>query len=233
MSFDDTSDDSHISDAVSAGLDVVEIRIDRFHTSDPAEIVGHVQRFSDLPTIATIRTKAEGGGWEGTGDERLALFTAVAPQVDAIDIELLSTDILPDVVSLAKGLDRTVIISHHDFQKTPPRSELDAMARRAKEAGADLVKISTMAETLDDLRTLTAFLIDNVDLGLIVIAMGPHGVVSRVAFPVLGSRITYAFSGVPTVSGQLPFSDTFDMLRLFSPLYAERKIIELGILDGA
>lgn len=216
VSFSDAASDRDISSAVDAGLDVAELRIDRYSSFDPDHVVGQAQRFGTFPTIATIRSEAEGGEWRGSEADRMTLFDSVIPEVDCVDIELASEDILPGVVQAAHDRDRLVIISSHDFAATPSGEELSDTARRAKDLGADLVKVAAMAHSARDLRTLAAFTLDNADLGLIVIAMGPHGTASRVFFPALGSRLTYAYVSHP-VPGQLSFEDTLALLRRFYP----------------
>jgi len=233
VSFSDTETDDDIAEAIAAGLDVAELRIDRYSSVSRDYVMAQVQRFAALPTIATIRTAAEGGDWEGTEDERLRLFMAVLPEVDGIDIELSSDQILPELVAAAKAQDKVVVVSNHNFEYTPTAKTLEAMATDAKSRGADYVKISARAKTLDDVRTLARFILDNTAQGLIVIAMGPHGPISRIFFPALGSRLTYAAAGQPPVSGQLTFSETFAMMREFYPDFNGEKIISLQLLEDA
>ena len=183
VSFTDLVRADDIAQAVQDGLDVAELRIDRYRSFSVSHVVEQVKRFSDLPTIATIRTQDEGGDWSGTEPERRQLFEAILPHVDGIDIELSSIDILPGVVEAAKAQSKIVIISNHNFETTPPVAQLEEMAKRAKSLGADHVKLSAMAESEDDVRTLAQFTLQNSAMGIIVIAMGPRGALSRVFFP--------------------------------------------------
>ena len=54
----------------------------------------------------------------------------------------------------------------------------------------------------------------------IVIAMGAHGVASRVFFPLLGSLITYGYLHQAVAPGQLSLADLTAELRRYSPEYA-------------
>lgn len=233
VSFADQLSDEDLLSAQADGLDVFELRIDRYTSTDREHVLTQVQRFANVATIATIRTSDEGGEWTGSDEARLALFEAVIPLVDGIDIELASTGILQQVVQTAKALGKIVIISNHNFEVTPSLDRLVEMAQAAKGLGADFVKLSAMANSHEDLRSLAAFTIEHADLGLIVIAMGGHGTASRVFFPALGSRLTYAYSQAWPVSGQLTYKETFEQLRLFYPEFNEKKIIELKLLEGA
>lgn len=233
VSFADKSSDRDLAGAQAGGLDVAELRIDRYSSADDLHVVKHVQRFSAFPTIATIRTSGEGGDWRGTESERLHLFKAVVPEVHGIDIELSSVDILLELVEVAKFHGKVVIISTHNFDGTPSSEQLDETAAKAKSLGADYVKVAAMAKSAEDVRTLAAFTLRNASLGLIVVAMGPHGGVSRVFFPALGSRLTYAHAGEHAVPGQLGFAETFDLLRRFYPAFNQKKINDLELLEDA
>jgi len=223
VSFDDRASDAEIEAFRAAGLDVAELRIDQFADHDVAHVVAETDRYDGLATIATIRSAAHGGGWTGTDDEVVALLEAVLPSVDAIDVELSSLELLAPLIASAKAAGRVVIVSHHDFERMPGAADLAAMAAQAKQAGADIVKLAAMANGTDDVRALAAFTVERADLGLITIAMGEHGMASRVFFPALGSALTFAFGSNTPVSGQLSFAETMAELRRFFPDFAARK----------
>jgi len=216
-------DDDAAGDAARAaerGVDLAELRIDWHGSVEPADVLAAIAPFAaaGVATLATIRSKAEGGHWPADDATRLRLFEAVVPVADAVDVELSSAEIRPAVIAAARSCDKPVIVSYHDFDATPPEPALRSTVESALAAGADLVKISTMAHGPADLRTLAALLVrhDN----LVVIGMGPQGAGSRVFFPLLGSRITYSAIGGRPAPGQLPFAETVRLLSTFSPAYA-------------
>lgn len=51
-----------------------------------------------------------------------------------------------------------VILSSHNFQETPPAAELHARAAAMREAGADIVKIATMANDISDAAVVLSLL---------------------------------------------------------------------------
>lgn len=232
VSFSDAITDAEIVRARHAGLDIAELRVDRYSDTDPDHVEQQIERFSALPTIATIRTQAEGGEWTGSDAQREVLFNRILPHVDAIDIELVAAQSLEGVIATAHQLGKLVILSNHNFESTPSNDDLVGMTERAKAAGADLVKLSAMANSFADVQTLARFTVMHADDDVVVIAMGSRGTVSRVFFPALGSRLTYAHSGSWPVPGQLDFDRTFELLRLFYPDFNEKKIVELGLLEN-
>ena len=223
VSFSDDDSERAAAEARALGVDVAELRIDRFSRTSVGHVREQIRAFAGLPVLATVRSAAEGGGWSGDEVSRLELFREVAPLVDAVDVELSAHGIAADVVAAAHAHDALAIVSYHNFDHTPPIGELEEVARAAKEAGADVVKISTMATSGADLKTLASLLVDSGDTEMIVIAMGEIGTASRIFFPALGSRVTYTFIGHQPTSGQLDYAETSALIRKFYPAYERRK----------
>lgn len=205
-----------VDEALAAGADMIEVRIDQFADPTASHVLDRLKDFSGIPRIGTIRGKAEGGGWKGTEEERLRLYEAILPEVEAVDIELGAQSINRQVVGRAVGMGVTVIASFHDFEKTPSPAFCATLVRQGKELGADIVKIAAMCEEREDLQRLTTVLLEHPDQSLVVIGMGARGIQSRFLFPALGSLIIYTFLGAPTAPGQLSLDQT---LRLIQTLY--------------
>ena len=204
-----------INAAIRLGMDIAELRIDQFASRTQANVLAEIEKFRAIPVLATIRAASEGGAWKDSDAERLALYKAVLPHVDAVDVELSSSAIAPDVVAAAHVLAKPVVLSFHDFAKTPPLDKLNAIARDARAAGADIVKVAAMCTSQDDVRILTRFTLDHASEGVVVIGMGPIGVPTRVLFPALGSLFTFAAYGEGTAPGQLQLDQ---MAQIFAQL---------------
>lgn len=227
VSFADDDSAGAATEARSLGVDVAELRIDRFSRTDVGHVVEQVRAFEGLPVLATVRSAAEGGGWSGGEAARLELFREVAPLVDAVDVELSSREVVAEVIAAAHARDALAIVSFHDFDRTPDIGELDAIVRAAKDVGADIVKISTMANSGADVKTLASLLVNSdSDTEMIVIAMGAVGTASRIFFPALGSRLTYTFIGHQPTSGQLDYAETSRLIRQFYPGYDRRSAVD-------
>ena len=191
---------------IKDGASLFEFRVDTFRNRRPQRLKKDAQRLKEpgLPVILTIRSHVEGGRFEVDDAERLALFELLAPYADCIDIELGSGAIIKKIAALTKRLRKKLIVSFHDFAGTPARARLLDKIKRARAQGADMVKIATRARTGKDIKTLASILSTEDDL--IVIAMGKVGAPTRVAFPILGSLITYGAMGsgsVKTAPGQM------------------------------
>lgn len=211
--FDDGVTEAALAALRARGLDVAELRIDHFAARDPAAVRRVLARCAGVPTLATIRIAAEGGGWQAGEAERTRLFLALLDAVDAVDVELAAGEVLREVLPAARARGRLVIASHHDFAATPAPPVLADVVARALDAGADVVKIAATARGAADVRALAGVLLEPAPIGRIVIGMGEAALATRVLFPALGSLLTYAHAGRATAPGQLPLDELVALLR--------------------
>ena len=206
-----------IKKAVVQGADLLEVRVDSFVDLDPVSLavsLRKLKKISGLPIILTVRSKKEGGLQPLSDRTRAALFEALIPYSDIVDIELSSNGIIENVVSSAKSNGKTVIISHHDFKGTPGDAALRDLIKKSREKGADIVKIAAHAGSLKDMKRLAGILLG--DDGLIIIAMGEKGAASRVFFPMLGSLITYGSITGKTAPGQLTLKEIKEAFKKYA-----------------
>lgn len=194
--------------------DFIELRIDMFSDVSVGHVVNIFKALKDKtkkPIIATARDVKEGGEKEIT--DRLAIYKAVMPFSEIIDVEILSEDILSNIKKECIEQKKILIGSYHNFQLTPDEEFLEDILSKAKALGSDIVKIAVMAKNKDDLINLLTFTKRNKDKGLITICMGEIGLPSRVISPVFGSLITYGYFSTPTAPGQLSVSELIYILR--------------------
>lgn len=189
------------SEAINAGADLVELRIDALLDTDPQSII-HLMEEINYPIIATNRMREEGGYFMGSEALRTEILVETADYADYVDIELQTDEqYRSQVIRAAKS----TIISYHDFQKTPYLKELLDIVQRQKELGT-IAKFAVMPQNMQD--TLNVLqVIDQTD-NTIGIAMGELGRYTRVVASLLGSPITYASLGGESAPGQLDVKDT-------------------------
>jgi 3-dehydroquinate dehydratase-1 len=184
--------------AKELGADILELRIDLLD-SDARLALQKIKK-TGLPVIITNRIKQEGGAWKGSEDERILKLVSLLHMANAIDIELCARD-RDAVVKKARAAGKTVIISTHDFQKTPVNEVMKGKIRDSIAAGADIAKLAVMPTSLSDvLRLLDVTLQAEGDV--CVMAMGDTGRHSRVVAPLYGSVMTYGYVEKATAPGQ-------------------------------
>lgn len=197
------------------GADVLEIRLDLLGIRDleiATETIRKIKSETGLPVIVTNRSNTEGGNWEGKEADRVGLLTnllSIKDGPDAVDIELSAEREERDsVVKAARTCGKTIIISSHDFLKTPSFQEIKATLEEAFLAGADIAKLAVMPRSMRDVLDLLKVTLDAREAGKAVctIAMGELGKHTRVIAPFYGSVLTYASveGTVSAAPGQLP-----------------------------
>jgi 3-dehydroquinate dehydratase-1 len=187
------------SEAVSAAKRLPQGRVDYLEWR--ADFLGEKIPKSPIPWIITARHPLEGGKNALTQARRRELLLSLLPTAALVDIEVRSLAGLKDVVACAQSNGIGVIASFHDFEKTPETSRLRDVIRRAKDAGATLVKIATRTTTPKDVSRLLD-LWNGCTLPLAIMGMGPLGMSSRLLFANCGSALNYGWLHSPNVPGQ-------------------------------
>lgn len=207
-------------------LDVVEWRVDFFEgVFDIEAVKGALQEIRSaipgLPLLFTFRTSKEGGQKAIAAEAYAELNLAVAAtgQVDLIDVELFTGDeIVKSIVDGAHDKGVFVVISNHDFDKTPPKEEIMYRLRKAQELGGDLPKIALMpVDTADVLTVLDATYTMKekyADRPIITMSMAGKGMISRLAGEVFGSALTFGSAKKASAPGQVPVAELRSVLNL-------------------
>ncbi|MEM2103337.1 MAG: type I 3-dehydroquinate dehydratase [Candidatus Bathyarchaeia archaeon] len=185
----------------------IEIRLDCIRDYGK---LNDIAESTTLPLIATNRAKDCGGKFFGNERERQkTLINAAECGFEYIDVENYVLE-LEDIVGDLRRKGVKVIISFHDFNKTPSKLKLHKIFRSQVESGADVCKIITTAKKVDDNLTLLNFLKSTSEISKIVcFAMGSAGKLSRVLSPLFGGFFTMASleHGRETAAGQMTIEE--------------------------
>lgn len=206
---------------LARGADIIEVRADGLEeqsASQVEELLRRIKGLREVPVILTIRSKKEGGAFKGSEKERIEIIEQCMSLADLVDIEF-STEKKSrgSVIKEAKEEGIDVIVSSHDFKATPSEKEMLDVLKKELKAGADIAKLAVMANSMEDVLRLLSVTIRARKMGRIcTIAMGELGKISRVAAPVFGSEITYAYVGEAVALGQLELGELKTMLEALS-----------------
>lgn len=183
--------------------DIVEVRLDLIGADTP-DWIGKCRAIeaAGQPVLLTLRLAAEGGKWRGPDAGREPLLRSALSAVSCIDVELQS-GIRQALVAQAETLGKTVVMSYHNFEKTPSLAELEDIMQRMGASQAVIPKISTMVTSDADVETLLALLRRHRDRPVCVIGMGESVAETRVLFPKSGSCLTYGYLDASAAPGQL------------------------------
>ncbi|MGQ5112659.1 type I 3-dehydroquinate dehydratase [Bacillus halotolerans] len=206
--------------------DIVEWRVDVFEKADDNEAVIKMisklrESLRDKLFLFTFRSHKEGGSKEMDVSSYIALLeTAIRTKdIDFIDIELFSGEAnVEALVSLAGENGVYVIMSNHDFQKTPEKDEIISRLRKMQELGAHIPKIAVMPKDAGDLLTLLdatyTMKTKYADRPMITMSMAGTGLVSRLSGEVFGSACTFGAGEEASAPGQIPVSELRNVLEV-------------------
>lgn len=209
--------DSDVSDLGTERLDssdIIELRVDMFDSIMPGhliEVFRSAREKFGKPIIATVRDFKEGGKKEI--QDRLDIYRLVIPFADAVDVEILSGDMLKQTKDLCSDKGRLLIGSYHNFVFTPADDFLDEIVASGRQNGADVVKLGVTAKEDNDFIRLMLLTLHHRDQGIITMTMGDKGLPSRIFSPVFGSLITYGSVNKPSAPGQLSTTEMKDIFR--------------------
>jgi 3-dehydroquinate dehydratase-1 len=209
--------DDFIETVKKTDSDMIEVRADGLSECTPENVhklLQAIKKITDSKVILTVRKKDEGGSFDGSEEERKRTILGSLHLADIIDIELKS-DFMDEVVAIARSNKIEVIISYHDFEKTPSTKEMKDIIYAEKKAGSDYAKVAFKANSQQDVLGLLHVTEEmSKKTGVIAISMGDMGKISRIVAPFFGSAITYASAGDKTAPGQLSIDETKKVLDL-------------------
>lgn len=183
--------------------DLVEIRLDYLPGLDFKKI----RPLTSKPLIAALRSRREGGFWEGDPPEALSVLRkAGRAGVDYLDVELSSAEkILPKL----KAESARILLSHHAETANPGR--LRTLLKQMAEIPVDVYKLIFRAQSLHD-NLIALELMETakaLQLEFIIHAQGEPGQPSRLLGAIRGNCWTYVSADFTeeTAPGQLSLHD--------------------------
>lgn len=209
-------------------LDVVEWRMDHHEAVQNIEKMQETlsmlrDKLGEVPLLVTFRSKKEGGECAIDDTYYVALNKAIIEtgNADIIDVELFTGDEkAKEIVEFAHEHEVKVIMSNHDFVKTPKKEEIVSRLCKMQEMGADLPKIAVMPQTTEDVLTLLSATNEMVtkyaNRPIITMSMSGLGVVSRLAGEVFGSALTFGAAKTASAPGQVPVEKLAQVLKVIN-----------------
>ncbi len=204
---------------VAKQADLAEIWLDQIKNLDIKTLL----KGKHLPVVCVCRRPVDKGKFKGTFAELSGiLLDAIKFGTSYVDIPVnMPEKLSKKIVQQARKKKCKVIISHHDFKATPDYPKLVRMADSIKKRGADIVKIATHANKLEDTVNIIALAkhLHGLKTPHIIIAMGQKGILSRILTPTLGGEMMFATLGNKgqTASGQLTAKELKKAWSLIKP----------------
>ena len=183
--------------AARLGADLLEVRLDRF---GKAPDVGEMIASKPRPILFTCRRPDDGGHWDGSEDERLAILRqCIVSKADYVEIELDAADKVRPFPPSQR------VIAYTNLRETPP--DILDIYEEARSKRPDIIKLVTLARTPEEAWPLVQIL-GRSTVPTVIVGLGKPGVMLTVLGKRLGAPWGYAalergmeaYPGQPTVS---------------------------------
>lgn len=203
--------------------DLAELRADFFEDYKDISLLCQMLyklrgTLEDMPLLFTFRTGAEGGNAEISLEEYKALMTTVLrlDVTDIVDLELFTIkDRAEDLIELAHCNGVHVLLSNHDFEKTPDVEEIKSIFTEMHELHGDILKAAYMPRCEDDVENLrrAALITEAVkeNVTIVAISMGEMGKRSRMEPEAFASSMTFGVAGKASAPGQIGVDELADI----------------------
>lgn len=199
--------------------DLLEWRVDFFEDiGDAPQVIDTARAIratsGGIPLLLTRRRSTEGGQGIAQGEPAVVEMYSEACRarcIELIDYELSNPlPLLRQLRAVSADNGISMIVSYHNFERTPDAATLDATFADAARLGADVAKVAVMPQSPQDVLDLLAATYrasQSIDIALITMAMGGLGSLSRIIGWVFGSAATFAVGKDSSAPGQIAIDE--------------------------
>lgn len=193
--------------------DYIEVRFDFLKPEKVPEVLEKIKK--DLNRmVCTLRPKSEGGVFSGTEKERISILKLIAEYNPfLLDVEYNTLKKNNHLVKYIKETKTNLLVSWHDFKKTPTLSKLKSQLAQMSKFSKN-VKIVTTAKNTNDSTTILQLYSKKGKTNLIAFSMGEAGRISRILCLHLGSPYTYVSLGKAVAPGQFSVDEVKKISKL-------------------
>jgi 3-dehydroquinate dehydratase-1 len=193
--------------------DYVEVRFDFLKIEQIPNAIEVIKK--DLNKIVcTLRPKTEGGKFLGNEKERIAIIKLIAEYNPfLLDIEFNTLKKNSSLVKYLKSTKTNLLVSWHDFKKTPNSTELKKKLNQMSKFSSNVKIVCTAKSTNDSTRMLELYSKKGKN-NLIAFTMGDFGRISRILCLYLGSPYTYVSLGKAIAPGQFSVDEVKKIINL-------------------
>ena len=170
--------------------------------------------------IYTYRCPAEGGLTSSDEQTRLEILKTVFASnlCDYVDTESSNSEAYIHEIFRAKKTSQSdLILSYHNFDRTPDSNELKALLDKIENQSSDVIKIALTANHPEDIRRTASVLLpfsSATEKPIVLTMMQKEGSIVRAVPEIFGGSITFAAPGKASAPGQLSPSEIKTLRRL-------------------
>ena len=202
----------------SARIDIAEFRADYYSGLNNYGMLENllsrihiILNNAGIRLLFTIRSHEEGGeklSFTSPTVNEINLYVAQNELSDYIDVEHFSEkDSANRVITAAKEHNIKIILSSHDFEKTPSIDEMVERYKDMQERQTDIIKLAVMPQNEQDvdnlLEAVSLTYQTYPDIQIVGISMGEIGRRTRIEGYKYGSYLTFAIIDKASAPGQV------------------------------
>ena len=193
--------------------DYVEIRFDFMKPNKIPVALNLIKKH--LPRcVCTLRPRSEGGKFSSSEQNRVSILKLIAEYNPyLLDVEYNTIRKNKALQQYLRKTKTNLLISWHDFAKTPNISFLKSMRKKMARFSKNIKIVTTSKSMKDTLGILSLYKFQN-NANLIAFAMGDYGRMSRILCTQLGSPYTYVSLGKPVAPGQFSLDEIKSVFEL-------------------
>ena len=193
--------------------DYAEVRLDFLKVEDIPDTLEIIKKDMNR-IVCTLRPKTEGGKFPGNEKERVAILKLISEYTPFyLDVEFNTLRKNATLVKYLKTTKTKLLVSWHDFEKTPNSAELKNKMNQISKFSSNIKIVSTAKSTDDSTRMLELYSKKGKN-NLISFAMGDFGRISRILCLYLGSPYTYVSLGKAVAPGQFSIDEVKKIINL-------------------
>ncbi len=194
--------------------DYAELRLDFMKPSKVPLALNLVKK--DLKRcICTLRPKSEGGKFSGSEKNRISILKLVAEyNPHLLDVEYNTIRKSRDLRQYLKSSKTDLLVSWHDFKKTPNTISLKKMANEMFKFSKNIKIVTTARSIGDSAKVLSLYKNVPKNGNLVAFAMGDYGRMSRILCTQIGSPYTYVSLGKPIAPGQFSLDEVKSIFKM-------------------
>lgn len=209
--------------------EMIEWRIDFFEYLKEEDKIKEVlkeanQKLTNCIFLVTYRSKKQGGNGslEDKEYQNLLYFLAKQKEIDFLDVEIYSLKNPKELILKLKEGSIKIIASHHDFDKTPSREDMERFFFDMHESNADVLKLAVMPCNKKDVLLLLDVTVDvqlkYAPTPIVTMSMGREGMMSRFLGELCGSAITFGTFENASAPGQIDSNKLEQILQIIHQL---------------
>ena len=165
--------------------------------------------------ICTLRPKSEGGKFSGSEKNRISILKLVAEYNPyLLDVEYNTIKKNKDFRHYLKRSKTDLLVSWHDFKKTPNSTSLKKMTNEMFKFSKNIKIVTTARSIGDSAKVLSLYKNVPKNGNLVAFAMGNYGRMSRILCTQIGSPYTYVSLGKPIAPGQFSLDEVKSIFKL-------------------